>query len=183
MALLPMNIGTNFILSLPNIDTITTKVRKNGKGSLPFKIDISRAFRHVKIDPREYPLLDLSLDKYYFDTCVPFDYRHGPAIFQRLTDAIRYIMASRGISITNYIDNLIGSVMPSKANAAFDQLHSLLQELGFDKKLVRPSTTCVCLGTKINTEKCTVAIPQDKLKESQNLCKVWHNKASCTKQE
>ena len=41
----------------------------------------------------------------------------------------------------------------------------------------------MCLGIEINTEKCTVAIPQDKLKEIQNLCKVWHNKAYCTKQE
>ena len=57
-------LGTNFILPLPNIDTITSKVRKLGKGSLLFKIDISRAFRHVKIDPRDYPLLGLRLDNY-----------------------------------------------------------------------------------------------------------------------
>ena len=106
-------------------------MRKLGKVSLLFKIDISRAFRHVKIDPRDYPLLGLSLDKYYFDTCVQFGYRHGLDIFQCLTDAIRYIMASRGISITNYIDNLIGTTTPSQANAAFDQLQFLLQELGF----------------------------------------------------
>ena len=119
-------LGTKFILSLPNIDTITSKVRKLGKGSLLFKIDISRAFRQVKIDPRDYPLLGLSLDNYYYDICVPFGYRHGSAIFECLTDAIRYIMASKGISITNYIDDLIGTATPSQANAAFDQLHALL---------------------------------------------------------
>ena len=107
-------LGTNFILSLPNTDAITTKVRKLGKGSLSFKVYISRAFTHVKINPRDYPLLGLSLDKYYYDTCVTFDYRDGSTIFQHFTDAIRYIMASRGISITNYIDDLIGTATPNK---------------------------------------------------------------------
>ena len=62
------------------------------------------------------------------------------SIFQRLTDAIRYIMASRGISITNHIDDLIGIAIPSQAKAALDQLHALLQEFGVDisdKKRIR----------------------------------------------
>ena len=47
-------LNTAFILSLPTIDNITQKIRKYGKGSLIYKIDISRAFRHVKIDPDSY---------------------------------------------------------------------------------------------------------------------------------
>ena len=94
-------LGTDFLLSLPNIDNITNKVKKFGRGSLIFKIDISRAFRHVKVDPPDYPLLGLTLDSHYFDTCVPFRYRHGSAIFQRLTNAIRYIMSTKNYCITN----------------------------------------------------------------------------------
>ena len=48
-------------MTLPSIDLITDKVRNLGKGSLLYKIDISRAFRHVKIDPRDYFLLDYFL--------------------------------------------------------------------------------------------------------------------------
>ena len=119
-------LGSDFILSLSNIDNITNKVKRFGKGSLIFKIDISRAFRHVKIDPLDYPLLGLSLDKYYFDTCVPFGYRHGSAICQCLTDAIGFIMASRGHCITNCIDDLLGNATVSQVNAAFDDLYTLL---------------------------------------------------------
>ena len=65
-------LGTDFMLTLPSIDLITSKVSKLGKGSLLYKIDISRAFRHVKIDPRDYFLLGLKHQNYYLDTCLPF---------------------------------------------------------------------------------------------------------------
>ena len=179
-------LGTDFLLCLPNIDNITAKVKKFGRGSLIFKVYISRAFRHVKVDPRDYPLLGLSLDSHYFDTCVPFGYRHGSAIFQRLTDAIRYIMATKNYHITNYIDDLVGNATVSKANAAFECLCDLLVDLGFEvskKKLVRPATTCICLGVEINTREFTVSIPEEKLREIINLCKSWLGKQTCTKKE
>ena len=74
-------LGTDFVLTLPSIDLITNKFRKLGKGSLLYKIDISRAFRHVKIDPRDYFLLGLKHQNYYLDTCLPFGYRHDPEFF------------------------------------------------------------------------------------------------------
>ena len=73
--------GYRFILTLPSIDIITSKVKKLGKGSLLYKMDISRAFHHVKIDPRDYFLLGLKGQNYYLDTCLPFKYRHGSEIF------------------------------------------------------------------------------------------------------
>ena len=80
-------LGTYFILTLPSIDTITNKVRKFGKGSLLYKIDISRPFRHVRIDPGDYFLLGLRHQDFYLDTCLPFGFRHGSGIFQHLSDA------------------------------------------------------------------------------------------------
>ena len=151
-----------------------------------FKIDISRVFRHVKVDPRDYPLLGLTLDSHFFYTCVPFGYRHGSAIFQCLTDAIRYVMASKNYCITNYIDDLVGNATLGQVNSAFESLYDLLADLGFevsDKKPVRPATTCVCLGIEIDTEKFTVLISAEKLQEIMNLCKAWDGKLTCTKQE
>ena len=57
---------TPFLLTLPTIDNITPKVRENGKGSLLYKIDLSRAFRHIKLDPSDYNLLGLFLDGIYY---------------------------------------------------------------------------------------------------------------------
>ena len=95
-------LGTPFILTLPTIDNITNQVKKMGKGCHLYKIDLSRAFRHIKLDPKDYNLLGLRLNDLYINSCLPFGFRHGSALFQRLSDAIRFIMAQKGFSVINY---------------------------------------------------------------------------------
>ena len=57
-------LGTEFVLSYPTIDNITNNVLKLGKGCEIFKIDISRVFRHVPIDPGDLDLLGLYWEDY-----------------------------------------------------------------------------------------------------------------------
>ena len=47
-------LGTPFLLKLPTIDTITDQIKKLGKGCMLYKVDVSQAFRHVKLYPSEY---------------------------------------------------------------------------------------------------------------------------------
>ena len=179
-------LGSKFLLTLPTIDTVTSKLVKLGKGALIFKIDISRAFRHVKIDPADYKYLGLHFQDYFLDSCLPFGFRHGSAIFQRLSDAVRYIMTTKGHSVTNYIDDIIGYEVKSKAQAAFNNLYKLLQDLGFKiskNKLVEPTTKATCLGVELDTEKLTIAVPQDKLNDIRQECKQWLCKKSCNKRQ
>ena len=179
-------LGTDFILTLPSIDHITNKVKKFGKGSLLYKIDISRAFRHVKIDPRDYFLLGLKHRNYFFDTCLPFGYRHGSGIFSRLSDAVRFMMKNMGHDVVNYIDDVIGFGTASTATPSYKALYQLLQDLGFDistKKLVQPSTKAICLGVEINTENFTVSVPLQKLENISRMCESWKNRTKCTKKE
>ena len=181
-----MYLGLEFLLTLPSIDYITNKVLELGKGSLIYKIDISRAFRHIKIDPRDYNLLGLKFDSYYIDTCLPFGFRHGSAIFQGVSDAIRYMMLHKGYHVTNYIDDIIGQATLSQAEASFDTLYDLLGELGLDiseKKLLRPSTKASCLGVVINTQDFTVSVPEDKLDQIRDCCVSWQNRTCCTKRD
>ena len=112
-------LGTDFVLTFPSIDLITSKVRKLGKGSLLYKIDISRAFGHVKIYPRDYFLLGLKHQNCYLDTYLLFGYRHGSRIFQCLSDTIRFIMTSQGHDVINYIDDVIGFGTVSTADTSF----------------------------------------------------------------
>ena len=156
------------------------------KPGAPHRRVISRAFRHVKIDPKDYNLLGLSSDDIYFDSCLPFGFKFGSAIFQKLSDAVRYIMSIFGFQVTNYIDDIIGHSVASKAGKSFDTLHKLLTELGFDishKKVVSPATKVVCLGVEIDTEKFTVSITKDKIEKIISLCKKWTDKTYCSKKE
>ena len=65
-------LGSQFDLRFPSVDDITDELRKLGKGALLYKVDVSRAFRHVKIDPGDYDLLGLNWNGVYLDTCLPF---------------------------------------------------------------------------------------------------------------
>ena len=118
---------TPFILTLPSIDHITAK----GKGSHLYKVDITTAFRHIKIDPKDYHLLGLKHENYFIDTCLPFRYRHGSAIFQRISDTVHHIRTPRNYDVINYVDDVIGFELSSRSNDPFQYLQDLLKKLGF----------------------------------------------------
>ena len=70
-----------YYLSYPSIDNIIDKLKKLGPGALLYKVDISRAFRHLKIDPGDLDLLGLKHDSYYLDGSLAFGFRHGSFFF------------------------------------------------------------------------------------------------------
>ena len=107
-------LDTEFVLTYPSIDNITDEVLKLGKGCKIFKVDISRAFRHVPIDPGDLDLLGLHWEGYFLDQFLPFGFKHGSSIFQHLSDGIRYIMNLEGHQIWNYIDDFLCVSLPSK---------------------------------------------------------------------
>ena len=52
-------LGSPFSLTFPTVNDITSELTRLERGVLLFKIDVSRAFRHVKVDPGDYDLLGL----------------------------------------------------------------------------------------------------------------------------
>ena len=170
------------------MDLITNSLRNLGPSAQMFKIDISRAFRHIKVDPGDIDLLGIKFQNQYFLDCsLAFGFHHGSLIFQRCTDAIRYIMAEHGYpSLFNYIDDLIYTGLPSQMDASFKFLKNLLAELGLDispKKLVPPSTLVTCLGIRIDSINRTISIPPEKLAEIIELCAQWTSKTYCGKRD
>ena len=85
-------LGADFKLTFPSIDDLTKELTKIGKGAHIFKVDISQAFRHLNVDPRDYDLLGLHWDGTYIDTRIPFGSRHGSQFMQCTSDAVHYVM-------------------------------------------------------------------------------------------
>ena len=52
-------VGVDFALTLPTIDYITKAVKKFGRGCYMSKIDVSCAFKHIPIDPKDIHHLGL----------------------------------------------------------------------------------------------------------------------------
>ena len=79
-------------MSYPSVDHIVDHLKRLGPGARIYKVDISRAFGHIQIDPGDLDLLGLKYGSYYIDGSLAFGFRHGSFFFQKCSDAIRYIM-------------------------------------------------------------------------------------------
>ena len=180
-------LGSSFLLNYPSVDDIVKKVVELGPGSLLYKVDISRAFRQLKVDPGDLDLLGLKHQSYFIDQSVPFGYRHGSVFFEKVTDGIRCIMRQQGFPhLYNYVDDLIYCGLPSNINQSFETLLELLTKLGLTinpKKLVAPCTSLVWLGVLINTETKTMSVPPDKLDSIIAMCCQWKTKKFCSKRQ
>ena len=107
-------LATNFVLTFPTVDNITDVLNRLGTGAHLYKVDVSHAFRHVKLDPFDYDLLGLKWrDVAFYDTCLLFGSRHGTQIFQCLSNTVCFIMCCYGYDVINYVDNFVGIGMPS----------------------------------------------------------------------
>ena len=107
-------LDTYFELNYPSVDTIVNSLKSMGPNTLIYKIDISRAFRHIRIDPGDLDLLGLKHDKLFIYRTLPFGFRHGSVFFQRCTDAVWFIMKHnfKFPHLYNYIDDLVYTGLP-----------------------------------------------------------------------
>ena len=81
-------------LQYPTIDNITDKLRELGTQARLYNVDLSRAFRQLRIDPKDYNLLCLKWEnKYFSDTYCPFGHRGGAMACTWVTDLFRYLMS------------------------------------------------------------------------------------------
>ena len=81
-------------------------------------------------------------------------------------------MQQRGYSCVNYIDDLGGVDTPNKAMRAFNDLGTLLDEVGIlesKSKASEPATSMVFLGIKLDSVEQTVSIDSDRLVQIKQL--------------
>ena len=129
-------LGSDFVLNYPSVDDIVKRIIELGPGSLLYKVDISRAFRQLKVDPGDINLLGLKLDSCYINQSVPFGYRHGSIFFEKVTDSIRFIMRKHSFpDLFNYVDDIIYCGTPSKIHPAFQSI-SLISWVGCESEEV-----------------------------------------------
>ena len=76
--------------------------------------------------------------------------------------------------------------LPSNIGHSYQFLLDLLQDLGLDisvTKLCPPSKKVICLGIMFDTVNRTISIPDNKLQEIYQTCKVWTDKRMVSKNE
>ena len=76
------------------------------------------------------------------------------------------------LNLYNYTDDLVYTGLPSVICQSYHILMALLKELGLeisDSKLIEPTNIAIYLGIEIHTVNRTLCIPDEKLKEIQNI--------------
>ena len=164
--------------SLPSIGDLITKVKGGGRGCLIWKADLSRAYRQLRTDPMDTPLLAIyHRGSYYLDLCPPFGCKPSGSFCQRTTNAVVFMMGIKGHHALAYVDDFCGAAADgNKAQQAYNDFQTLANELGLTlapDKCSPPSTEMDWLGFTVNTEIMSVTIPPDKLKETIEECNNW----------
>lgn len=170
--------GKDISYSLPSIGDLITKLQAEGRGAFVLKADLSRAYRQLRIDPLDTPLLGLKVDDgIYLDLCPAFGCKSSASACQRMANAVVHIMRNKGHFVLAYLDDFSGCHSDILlADQGYRDFLQLAQELGLSlatQKCVKPSKRIEWLGFDINTNDMTIKIPTEKLREVLNECKKW----------
>ena len=189
--------GDEYSLEYVTVDDVVAHVVKQGPGALLYKVDIQHAFRNVPVHPDDWPLLGMVWDGvYYFDKVLPFGLRSSPAIFNRLAEALCWILRFEYSlpALEHYLDDFIGVSPPSHhvatSSAAMHKatLMTVFDNLGVpmavgEDKNVGPTTVMTVLGIEVDSVAQVCRLPDEKLHSILDLLEVWSTRTTCTKKE
>ena len=175
--------------------TVEEAVNLSSPGCYYVKIDLKSAYRSVNIHPDNYNLTGLKWvfegddhPTYFIDKRLPFGARKSPAIFHRLTQAVRRMMSRKGFpNIVVYLDDfLIVEQTKERCLTAMNILITLLRSLGFSinwAKVTDPCNNLVFLGIELNSINNTLTLPETKLKETLSLLEWFRGRARASKKQ
>ena len=145
-----------------------------------FKRDLKRYYRQIFIDLVDAVKLGYMFDdKMYFDAAQPMGLISSAYIAQRITNAVIFILRKRGICGVNYINDIGWVASPTEAQQQFDDVGSLLQELGILESAAKaspPSTKMLFLGIQLDSIKQTMEIDAERLKNIKAEIACWMGK-------
>ena len=167
--------GARFKLKLPSPMDLANLMRSIGPGCHLYKVDLSHAYRQLRSDPLDWPLLGVDWDGQHFvDTAIPFGLRHGASACQRTSEAAATVASHKcGAKTEAYIDDTAGAALPTVSQSHYRGLVSTMDELGLEttpEKCTPPSTRMLWVGVWYDSVAQTMAIDRDRIQEALAEC-------------
>ena len=176
--------GETISWNLPGVDDLVGLIKFKGKGCGLFKRDLRRAYRQIPVDPGDIHLLGYHWrDQVYVDRTLPMGLRSAAYICQRVTNIVTYILGQKGVRVVNYLDDIAGCENWDCAQAGFDQMGEVLEQMGLQEasnKATAPSCRMTFLGVLFDTCSMTLAVTPDRLDNSWTELRLWLNRQHCT---
>ena len=166
--------------SYDSLDNAIGHLKTFGPNALMSKLDLSDAFRHILVDPRDWELLGSTWPivtpdgsthtGHFLDMVLPFGLRSSPALFLKFIDGLRFVMAQRGVTpLWNYLDDFWTCGPPAPNDSCSHNLDVRLRtcsDMGFTTnpdKTVLPSTSLVLLGVQSHRRYASIQLVSRKL--------------------
>ena len=177
-------------LKYVTIDDAIKEIIWLGPGALLAKIDIKSAFRLLPVHPADRHMLGMRWnDGVYIDTCLRFELRSAPKLFNLLADMLAWIAGQNGVSfLLHYLDDFLTIGPPSSPTCQhnLEVLTQICNYLGVPlafEKVESPSTVLSFLGIVLDTTSMEARLPEDKLTRLKNEVSQWINRTDARKRE
>ena len=167
--------GAPFKLQLPRPSDLARQMRTLGRDCKLYKVDLSRAYRQLRGDPLDWPLLGIMWgDEFFVDLAIPFGLRHGASACQRVSVALGKISAYLYTTLTMaYIDDTAGVAMGEVADLHYNKILETFAEMGLEVapgKCESPSHVMTWIGVVFNAREMTMAIDPARIAEAVEAC-------------
>ena len=141
------------------IDDAYNLINQMGRRILLSKIDLKDTFRLFPVHPSQWNLLGICWkSRFYVDTCLPFRLRLRLYLFNRLSEAIHWILVNKcGVHhLLHYLDNFLTSGPPDSPICSYNltSMLSLCECINApvkSSKIEGPSTFITFLGIHLDT--------------------------------
>ena len=180
--------GRPLSYTLPSAHDLALKISELGPGAFMWKADLERAYRQLRSDPLDYPLMGISHSgNTVIDICPSFGARGSSAAQQCFSRVVAYLMEKAGHHTLAYVDDFCGAAHTlEEAVAAFSEFEAVCGRLGLKlapDKCAFPSCYMEWLGFAFDSKDLSVTIPQAKLLEVVELARTWTFKKRASRQD
>ena len=181
-------LGKPINLTLPTIDYMSSRVRELGPGCYLYKLDLSRGYRQLRLDPLDWPIMSIRHSgNIYMDLCPPFGLRTAAMMMERTTMTDCYTHDLYGYLSKAYVDDFGAADLGlDNANSGYSTLKSVLYTLGLDiaeQKSCPPAHAMDWLGIEVNSIDMTLKIPEPKLAEVCEVVGSLETRVTTTKKQ
>ena len=170
--------GGPYKLRLPTAIQFANLIAEMGAGCWLTKMDLSRAYRQLPMDPFDWALLGIHWENSsYFDSSVSFGLRHGAMYCERVTQAICHLCwVELVIMALAYIDDIVTAcnLTFEEACRRYQLMLWIVRSLGLtlaENKCEGPRTQMVWIGVFFDSIKMFMAINRMKIEECLQLCR------------
>jgi len=178
-----------YSLTYCTIDDAYSIINTLGPNALLSKIDLKDAFRLIPVRPEDWNLLGIQWrEHFYVDTCLPFGLRSAPYLFNRLSDAIHWVLHHNyGVThLLHYLDDFFtaGSANTDNCMNNLTAMLSLCKRINApvkSSKVEGPSTSLTFLGILLDTTTMEASITQERKQALLSELNYLRHRRNCTK--